>query len=122
SLNTPLEEETGQTYMDVIPATDTVEDKIADTQFREILSEKISEFTRTLKGKEAFILKYRLMAEEPLTLQAAGEQLQISRERARQIEKKVVDKLRIYLKEQLPDLEGMQVLLEKRAEEESAEA
>ncbi len=113
SLNTPLEEDSGQTYMDIIPAGETVEDKIADRQFREVLSRKIEEFTHTLKGKEAFILKMRLMAEDPLTLQAAGEELRISRERARQIEKRVIDKLKVFLKDQFPELDGIQVLFEK---------
>ncbi len=113
SLNTPLEEDSGQTYMDIIPAGETVEDKIADRQFREVLSQKIEEFTHTLKGKEAFILKKRLMADDPLTLQAAGEELQISRERARQIEKRVIDKLKVFLKDQFPELDGIQVLFEK---------
>ncbi len=109
SLNAPLEEDSRQTYMDIIPSGEMVEEKVADTQFREILDQKIEEFNRTLKGKEAFILKNRLMAEEPLTLQAAGDQLNISRERARQIEKRVVDKLKVFLKDQFPELEDMQV-------------
>jgi hypothetical protein len=39
--------------------------------------------------------------------------LRISRERARQIEKKVVDKLKAFLGEQFPDLEDIQVLFKK---------
>jgi RNA polymerase sigma-32 factor len=53
------------------------------------------------------------MAEEPLTLQEAGDRLRISRERARQIEKRVVDKLKVFLREQFPDLEDIQVLFKK---------
>lgn len=117
SLNAPLEEDSRQTYMDIIPAGETLEEKVADTQFREVLSQKIKDFNRTLKGKETFILKNRLMADEPLTLQAAGAQLNISRERARQIEKRVIDKLKIYLKEQFPDLEDLQVFFRKLDQE-----
>jgi RNA polymerase sigma-32 factor len=113
SLNAPLEEDSRQTYMDMIPSGEMIEEKVADTQFREILDQKIEEFNRTLKGKETFILKNRLMAEEPLTLQAAGDQLNISRERARQIEKRVVDKLKVFLKDQFPDLQDMQVFPKK---------
>jgi len=113
SLNAPLEEDSRQTYMDIIPSGEMIEERVADTQFREILDQKIEEFNRTLKGKETFILKNRLMAEEPLTLQAAGDQLNISRERARQIEKRVVDKLKVFLKDQFPDLEDMQVFPKK---------
>jgi RNA polymerase sigma-32 factor len=113
SLNTPLEDDTRQTYLDILPTAETLEDTVADTQFKEILSRKIEEFTRTLKEKEAFLLKNRLMAEEPLTLQEAGDRLRISRERARQIEKRVVDKLKAFLGEQFPDLESIQVLFKK---------
>jgi RNA polymerase sigma-32 factor len=74
-------------------------------------------FTDELKPKEAFLLKNRLMADEPMTLQEAGDQLKISRERARQIEKRVVDKLRVYLQGQFPDLEGMQVWFKKLVQE-----
>ena len=117
SLNAPLEEDSRQTYIDMIPSGEMVEEKVADTQFKEILDQKIEEFNRTLKGKEAFILKNRLMAEDPLTLQAAGDQLNISRERARQIEKRVVDKLKVFLKDQFPDLKDMQVFSKKLNQE-----
>ena len=121
SLNAPLEEDSRQTYLDMIPSGEMVEEKVADTQFREVLGQRIEEFNRTLKGKEAFILKNRLMAEDPLTLQAAGDQLNISRERARQIEKKVVDKLKVFLKDQFPELGDMQVF-SKKLDQENREA
>ncbi len=113
SLNAPLEEDAGQTYMDVLPSPETLEETVADTQFKEILGQKIRDFTRTLKAKEVFLLENRLMADEPLTLQEAGDRLKISRERARQIEKRVVDKLRIFLRDQFPDLEDIQILFKK---------
>jgi len=117
SLNAPLEENGRQTYMDILPAGDTLEETVADSQFNEILAKKIEEFTRGLKPKEAFLLKNRLMADDPMTLQETGDQLKISRERARQIEKRVVAKLRVYLQAQFPDLEGIQVWLKKLAQE-----
>jgi RNA polymerase sigma-32 factor len=113
SLNAPLEDDSRQTYLDILPTAETLEDTVADTQFKEILSRKIEDFTQTLKEKEAFLLKNRLMAEEPITLQEAGDQLKISRERARQIEKRVVDKIKVFLREQFPDLEDIQVLFKK---------
>ena len=113
SLSAPLEADSRQTYMDVLPSSETLEETVADTQFKEVLGRKIQEFTRALKGKEVFLLENRLMAEEPLTLQEAGDQLKISRERARQIEKRVVDKIKVFLREQFPDLEDIQVLFKK---------
>lgn len=107
SLNAPLEDETQQTYLDILPDSEALEEKVADTQFQEIFAQRLEEFAQTLKEKEAFILKKRLLAENPLTLQAAGDELNISRERARQIEKRVLGKLKIFLKEKFPDLEEM---------------
>ena len=115
SLNAPLEEDAGQTYMDVLSSPETLEETVADAEFKEILARKIQEFTRTLKGKEVFLLEHRIMADEPLTLQEAGDRLKISRERARQIEKRVVEKIRTYLKDQFPDLEDIQVLFKRLA-------
>jgi RNA polymerase sigma-32 factor len=112
SLNLPLDDKTRQTYLDVLPAGEALEEKVAGDQFKKIVGQKIEEFARTLKGKEVFLLENRLMAEQPLTLQAAGDQLHISRERARQIEKRVMNKLKVYLKEQFPDMSDLQFLLE----------
>jgi RNA polymerase sigma-32 factor len=117
SLNAPLEENGRQTYMDVLPGGDTPEETVTGTQFNEILGKKIEEFTLRLKPKEAFLLKNRLLADEPMTLQEAGTQLKVSRERARQIEKKVADKLRVFLQGQFPDLEDIQVWFKKLVHE-----
>jgi RNA polymerase sigma-32 factor len=117
SLNAPLEGNGRQTYMDVLPGGDTPEETVTGTQFNEILGKKIEEFTLRLKPKEAFLLKNRLMSDEPMTLQEAGTQLKVSRERARQIEKKVADKLRVFLQGQFPDLEDIQVWFKKLVQE-----
>jgi len=108
SLNTPLEEDAHQTYLDILPGEEALEEKVADSQFKEVFDQGIEEFSRFLKSKEVFLLKHRLLAEDPLTLQAAGDQLHISRERARQIEKRVLDKLKSFLKEKFPDLDKIQ--------------
>ena len=120
SLNAPLEENGRQTYMDILPAGDTLEETVADAQFNELLAKKIKEFNQGLKLNETFLLKNRLMADEPMTLQEVGDQLKISRERARQIEKRVADKLRVYLQGQFPDLEGMQVWFKKLVQKEKS--
>lgn len=113
SLNAPLEDETQQTYLDILPDSEALEEKVADNQFKEAFEQRITEFSQTLKNKEAFILRHRLLAENPLTLQAAGNELHISRERARQIEKRVLEKLKIFLKEKFPDLEEMHFQFKK---------
>jgi len=114
SLNAPLDADTHHTYLDFLEGEETLEEKVADNQFKKAVDQRIEEFSRSLKDKEAFLLKHRLMAEDPLTLQAAGDQLHISRERARQIEKRVLSKLKVFLKEKFPDLDDLQFTIKNR--------
>ena len=109
SLNQPLEGDGRQSYLDVLPDSEALEEKVTDNVFREMLNRKIAEFAQNLKEKEAFLLQKRLLAENPLTLQEAGGALNISRERARQIEKSVMQKLKAYLKEQFPDFDDLSI-------------
>jgi RNA polymerase sigma-32 factor len=51
----------------------------------------------TLKGSDLEIFDARLLAEEPLTLQELGDRYGITRERARQIEARIVQKLRDFV-------------------------
>jgi RNA polymerase sigma-32 factor len=51
-----------------------------------------------LNDKELRILKDRLLAEDPKTLQEVADLYGLTRERARQIEAKVIEKLREFLK------------------------
>jgi RNA polymerase sigma-32 factor len=48
-----------------------------------------------LNEKEKYIIKHRVMADNPLTLQEVGDRYRITRERARQIEKQALKKLRL---------------------------
>jgi RNA polymerase sigma-32 factor len=68
-----------------------------------MLSEKLRIFGAGLEGRELELFRDRLLAEEPLTLQEIGDRWGVSRERARQIEKRMVLRLRSYLQDQLGD-------------------
>ncbi len=61
-----------------------------------------------LNEKESYIIKHRVMADNPLTLQEIGDHYHITRERVRQIEKQALKKLRTAL----PLLTGEPKLLE----------
>ena len=50
---------------------------------------------------------YQVADEEPLTLQQIGDRFRLTRERARQIEAKLVKRLRDQLRDELPDFEFM---------------
>ena len=62
---------------------------------KEIVQRNISGALSELSEKESFIIKHRVMADVPLTLQEIGDKYNITRERARQIEKQALKKLRL---------------------------
>ena len=70
-------------------------------QFQSQLRERLEVFGKTLKGREKTIFEERLLAGEPLTLDEIGKRYGFTRERARQIEKRLVTRLRDYLKKEL---------------------
>ncbi|MEM9191102.1 MAG: RNA polymerase factor sigma-32 [Myxococcota bacterium] len=77
------------------------DDLIADAQLSDMFSEKIHQFAETLEGKEKVIFDERLIAEDPKTLQQLGDGFGVSRERVRQIEKRLLGKLKNYLSTEL---------------------
>jgi len=107
SVETPLGHDSGAgTMLDLLPAPgESAEEEVAGGEFYELMKEKLGEFARTLRGREAEIYQERLMAESPLTLQELGDRYGVSRERVRQMESAVKKRLREYLVSQVRDLE-----------------
>lgn len=110
SFEQPVTEDGKQTREMVLPDTGPrVDEMVAEDEFRSIIRRKLADFRLTLadpeKSKEAFIFDHRLMADNPLTLQEVGENFDISRERVRQLESRLIAQLREFLKEELPDFE-----------------
>jgi len=75
--------------------------QVEQSQFSEILRDKLEAFAETLEGREATIFRERWLTETPLTLQQIGDRYGVSRERARQIEKRMLGRLRTYLEAEL---------------------
>ena len=48
-----------------------------------------------LNEREGYIIRHRIMADDPETLQEIGDRFHVTRERARQIEKDALKKLRV---------------------------
>ncbi|MCA9603577.1 MAG: RNA polymerase factor sigma-32 [Myxococcales bacterium] len=106
SLDAPVGGDEGRSVsrVDLLPARgSSFEDVLANEELTDLMSERIHEFGETLTGKEATIFVDRLVADEPRTLQSLGEEFGVSRERVRQIEKRVLEKLRKHLKEEVAD-------------------
>jgi RNA polymerase sigma-32 factor len=56
-----------------------------------------------LSEKEVYILKKRLLSDEPVTLREIGERYNITRERVRQLETRLLQKLKQHLSMDMKD-------------------
>ncbi|MBO6940812.1 MAG: RNA polymerase factor sigma-32 [Deltaproteobacteria bacterium] len=74
---------------------------IADEELGDMLKDKIHEYGATLEGRERVIFDKRLVAEDPLTLQALGDEFGVSRERVRQLEKRLLSHMKTFLRKEL---------------------
>jgi RNA polymerase sigma-32 factor len=106
SLDAPLTSSDGGAdstrHIDLLRAAGgNADESLADAELSEVVGQKLREFAAGLPDKERFIYEHRLVAETPITLQELGDRFGISRERARQIEKRIVEKARAHLRKEL---------------------
>ena len=105
SLDAPLgagDDGGERTRLDYIPSDETRPDRaVAQSEFSTLLRQKLETFAQTLEGREQTIFRERWLTDEPLTLQEIGDRYQVSRERARQLEKRMLDRLKKYLEAEL---------------------
>jgi RNA polymerase sigma-32 factor len=106
SLDAPVGDQSSDThYIDTLRLMEqSVDEKIAQGEFRELLEKRFSEFADTLSEREKMILTRRLIADEPETLQELADKYGISREAIRVAEKKLVAKLKKYMIESFGDV------------------
>ncbi len=102
SLDSPLgsnDEGDTRTRMDILPDAPggRPEATVASNEFRTLLRQKLETFAKGLTGREEILFRDRWLTDEPKTLQEIGDSFGISRERARQLEKRMLDRLRDYL-------------------------
>ncbi len=108
SLDAPVGDADGRAIskVDMMPAVGLgPEALMADEELRDLLKDKLAEFRKTLTGKDkdVAIFDLRLVADDPLTLQDLGDRFGISRERVRQLEQRLLGRLRDFLKREMGD-------------------
>jgi RNA polymerase sigma-32 factor len=70
------------------------EELISKNEQEENLKSGLDLAMDSLKDRERFIIKSRILSENPLTLEELGSELNISRERVRQIESSALQKIK----------------------------
>ncbi len=104
SLDSTLQDESKDALINFIPAAgQQADDVIVKKEIRKMLRSIVKEFRQTLNERDLDILDNRILSENPMTLQEMGQKYDISRERVRQLEDRIKEKLRQRFMEELPD-------------------
>jgi len=103
----------GSDYHSIIPDSRmNLEEQVVENQFGGAVREVVAEFRARLDDREKAIIDRRLFTDDPVTLQVIADEFGLSRERIRQIENKLREELKSFLKERLQLSEAGEVLVE----------
>lgn len=95
SLDAPFDEGQELTHLDLLKEESLNQEEVfAQDEEKKIREHEVQNAMRRLNEKEVYVIKNRIMADEPLTLQQIGDHLKLSRERVRQIESEALKKLK----------------------------
>ncbi len=102
SLDTPVGED-GRTLLgDILEGqNESVDEILGHKQELEILQEHLGSFLAGLKERDREIFKQRLLSDIPPSLQSIADSYGVTRERVRQIEERLINKLREYMSSHL---------------------
>ena len=107
SLDQPLTKDVeGGTLLDVLPSQDIpADEQLANFELRRLFRKKLAEFSKTLPERDEDILRNRILSDTPVTLEDLGQKYGITKERTRQVEARLIDRLRDYIKKEVKDFE-----------------
>ncbi len=95
SLDTTFDENHELTHLDFLQDSHPdQEELVTQEEEKRIRGQKVHNAMKRLSEKETYVIRNRIMADEPLTLQEIGDHLKLSRERVRQIESEALKKLK----------------------------
>ena len=112
SLDAPVGDDSRATRVDrLLPNSSQMEpdEKLGNEELKSIFHEHLAEFAKTLNEKDRYIFEKRLIADEPLTLQDIGTHYGVSRERARQVEAALINRMREFMRAKIPDFDMVAV-------------
>lgn len=95
SLDAPISEEGSNLRLDMEASDEeSIDDQLARQENIHLLEEKINHLRPQLNEKEIYILEKRLLADTPVTLQDIGTEWGVTREAVRQMEARVMKKIK----------------------------
>jgi RNA polymerase sigma-32 factor len=95
SLNAKLGFDQDMTFLDLLPDfSPDQEELLGACEEDDALKDKVEDALGGLSEREQFIIRHRIMTDEPMTLQELGDTFHISRERVRQVEGEALKKLK----------------------------
>jgi len=95
SLNISVDEEDGSEQIDfLVDKSQNIEASLARKQEASYKAKVLHQCMHLLSEREQYIIKNRMLTENPKTLEEIGGEFNVSRERIRQIEKNAFDKLK----------------------------
>jgi RNA polymerase sigma-32 factor len=104
SLNEIINDESSSSHIDFLAYEgDDQEVSLIKNEEKSLVQRDIAGALAHLSERESYIILNRVMADDPQTLQEIGEKYNISRERARQIEKQALKKMQLALPYFKPD-------------------
>lgn len=108
SLDQPLSEESEGTLLDVLPSQEQgADERLGNLQLMDLFREKLAAFTKTLGEREEDILRNRILSETPITLEELGHKYGVTKERTRQLEARIIKRLREYLQKEVKDFDQL---------------
>jgi RNA polymerase sigma-32 factor len=110
SLDQPIGEDQEGSLLDVLPSQQVpADEQLAQTQLQKLFRAKLAEFVKTLDERDEDILRNRILSETPLTLDDLGTKYSITKERTRQLEVRIIKRLRDYIKKDIKDFDHLRI-------------
>jgi len=116
SLDVPMEDGGRSTFLDNQEdhATERADEQIGHEEEKTIFHQELEKIIPTLSDKERYILQNRVLGDPPVTLQEVGDHFHITRERARQLEERLLEKIKKHMVTVFPDY---QIAVKEKSEE-----
>ena len=105
SLDAKMSNDSDLYYLETLASTEElIDEKLAAGELKSFIESKFAEFAEGLSERDRVILQQRLIAEDPLTLQSIADRYGVTREAIRVAEKKLVEKVKEYMREAFQDV------------------